>query len=175
MYQELFNKLKPHGQEHLLRFWNELDECGKKNLAAQLDEIDWDEMDSLIRDYVINKPVTDIPSDLSPAPYFPLRPRDAAQSELYAQSAEYGRQLLREGKVAALTVAGGQGTRLGFDGPKGTYPISPVKSKTLFRYFAESIGRIGRKYGAPVKWYIMTIFNIWHSTIWAILIWQIGS
>jgi len=156
MYQELFNKLQAHGQEHLLRFWNELDDCGKKNLATQLEDIDWDEMDQLIRDYVINKPITEIPADLSPSPYFPLHPADTEQADLYNKAEEYGRKLLREGKAAALTVAGGQGTRLGFDGPKGTYPISPVKSKTLFRYFAETICRIGKKYGAPMKWYIMT-------------------
>ena len=156
MDRQLFDQLKKYGQEHLLRFWDDLDDSGKKKLAEQLNEIDWEDMDGLIRDYVLQKPVTDIPADLSPAPYFSLQPVNAEQRKLYEQATETGRRLLREGKVAALTVAGGQGTRLGFDGPKGTYPISPIKGKTLFRYFAESIARIGEKYGAAMKWYIMT-------------------
>ncbi len=58
--------------------------------------------------------------------------------------------------MAALTVAGGQGTRLGFDGPKGNFPISPVRHKTLFRIFAETIQAVARRYGATCPWYVMT-------------------
>ena len=52
-----------------------------------------------------------------------------------------GRQALRDGRVAAFTVAGGDGSRLGWDGPKGTYPITPIKGHSLFRVFAEKIMR----------------------------------
>ncbi|MBO4684317.1 MAG: UTP--glucose-1-phosphate uridylyltransferase, partial [Desulfovibrio sp.] len=62
----------------------------------------------------------------------------------------------RQGKVAAFTVAGGQGTRLGYDGPKGTYAFSPLRHKTLFQYFAESLLNNRRKYAAAIPWYIMT-------------------
>ena len=58
--------------------------------------------------------------------------------------------------MAALVVAGGQGTRLGFDGPKGNFPISPIKQKTLFRIFAETIQAVTRRYGATCPWYVMT-------------------
>ncbi|MCK5845109.1 MAG: UTP--glucose-1-phosphate uridylyltransferase, partial [Victivallales bacterium] len=51
---------------------------------------------------------------------------------------------------------GGQGSRLGFDGPKGTYPVTPLKNKTLFQYFAESLARAEEKFGASIPWYIMT-------------------
>jgi len=64
--------------------------------------------------------------------------------------------LIRQGKVAAFVVAGGQGTRLGFDGPKGDFPISPVKNKTLFQIFAEYIAASSRKYNTICPWYIMT-------------------
>jgi UDP-N-acetylglucosamine/UDP-N-acetylgalactosamine diphosphorylase len=53
-------------------------------------------------------------------------------------------------------VAGGVGTRLGFDGPKGDYPVSPVSGKTLFRIFAESIAAASATYGAACPWYVMT-------------------
>ena len=104
----------------------------------------------------MKKPETEIPSDLSPAPFFRLNPENAAQKEYYRKAEARGRELLAAGKVAMLVVAGGQGTRLGFDGPKGTYPICPVTGKTLFQYFAEEIGRVAEKYGHAIPWYIMT-------------------
>ena len=48
-------------------------------------------------------------------------------------------ELIRSGKIAAFTVAGGQGARLGYDGPKGTLPVDPIKNKPLFQLFAEQI------------------------------------
>jgi UDP-N-acetylglucosamine/UDP-N-acetylgalactosamine diphosphorylase len=58
--------------------------------------------------------------------------------------------------VAAFTVAGGQGTRLGYDGPKGTFPVTPLKHKPLFQVFAEKILAAGRRHGRPLHWFIMT-------------------
>ncbi|MHC4389598.1 MAG: UTP--glucose-1-phosphate uridylyltransferase, partial [Planctomycetota bacterium] len=55
-----------------------------------------------------------------------------------------------------MVVAGGQGTRLGFDGPKGNFPISPVRNKTLFRIFAETLAAVSNKYNTTCPWYIMT-------------------
>ena len=155
-YQELLKKTAVAGQEQLLRFWNELSDAEREELAAQIEAIDFSVMANLIREYVLNKPKTEIPDDLGPAPYFPLVPRDAEQAALYKRAIERGVELLKAGKVSCLTVAGGQGTRLGFDGPKGTYPIGPVTGRPLFRYFAESIRRAGEKFGRPLTWYIMT-------------------
>ena len=155
-YQELLKKTAVAGQEQLLRFWNELSDAEREELAAQIEAIDFSVMANLIREYVLNKPKTEIPDDLGPAPYFPLVPRDAEQAALYKRAIERGVELLKAGKVSCLTVAGGQGTRLGFDGPKGTYPIGPVTGRPLFRYFAESIRRAGEKFGHPLTWYIMT-------------------
>ena len=155
-YQKLLNITAAAGQDQLLRFWNELSAAEKDELAGQIEAIDFPEMTNLIRDYVLSKPKTAIPDDLGPAPYFPLKPRDAEQAALYKRAAERGVELLKAGKVSCLTVAGGQGTRLGFDGPKGTYPIGPVTGRPLFAYFAESIRRAGEKFGRPLTWYIMT-------------------
>ena len=58
--------------------------------------------------------------------------------------------------MAAFTVAGGQGTRLGYDGPKGTYPVTPVSQKTLFQVFAEKIARSGERFGVTIPWFILT-------------------
>jgi UDP-N-acetylglucosamine/UDP-N-acetylgalactosamine diphosphorylase len=67
-----------------------------------------------------------------------------------------GKELIHQGKVAAFVVAGGQGTRLGFDGPKGDFPISPIKNKTLFQIFAEYIAAASKRYKTDYPWYVMT-------------------
>lgn len=152
---ELKTKLSRYGQEHLLRFWPELNAASQRQLQSQLEEIDWEGLQTLIADYVLKTPAVNISGDIQPPRYYPLQPNDE-QKKIYVQAQAKGVELLRNGKVAALTVAGGQGTRLGFDGPKGTYPITPVKSKTFFRYFSESLIRLGQKYGKPITWYIMT-------------------
>ena len=144
------------GQEQVLRYYDELDDAGKTELTAQLQQINWEQIPALAADYVIRRPETAIPDDLLPAAYYPAEPADDKTRKLYSAAVAAGEALLRAGKVCCLTVAGGQGTRLGFDGPKGTYPIGPVSGRTLFEYFASSIARAGEKYGKPVPWYIMT-------------------
>ncbi len=134
--QNLYDKLKKHGQEHVLKFIDELNPAQRCELLMQLEQIDFDELDKLIEEYVIKTPEIKIPADLEPAPFFPLNPVNATQKELYTRAIIDGKKLLQKGKVAALTVAGGQGTRLGFDSPKGTYPITPVKGKSLFQYLS---------------------------------------
>ncbi len=144
------------GQSQLLRFESELNEEQQKKLAGQLRDIDWEQLPKWVAEYVLRRPETAIPSDLSPTPYFPLEPRDAAEKAYYAEAEKRGRELIAAGKVCCLTVAGGQGTRLGFDGPKGTFPIGPLTGRPLFAYFAEGILRTQEKYGARLDWYIMT-------------------
>ena len=152
----LLKQIEAAGQTEVLRFWDELDEAGQRKLARQLAEIDWTKLPGLIRGYVLRKPQTAIPDDLAPAPFFPLVPKDDAARELYRRAAAAGKAALQSGRVCCLTVAGGQGTRLGFDGPKGTYPIGPVSGNSLFSFFAGAILRAGIKYGRPLTWYIMT-------------------
>lgn len=154
--QDMYDKLKKYKQEHVLKFIDELNSTQSSKLLQQLEKIDFAELEDLIEEYVKQEPEIKIPADLKPAPFFPLKAKDAEQEKLYAKAIAKGKELLKAGKVAALTVAGGQGTRLGFDAPKGTYPISPVKKKSLFQYFAESILRAGVKYDHEITWYIMT-------------------
>ena len=153
---DLYRRIEASGQLGVLRFWDDLDDPGKRKLTDQLAGVNWEELPGLIRDYVLERPRTNIPDDLSPAAYFPAAPADAKSADLYRRAVETGERMLRQGRVCCLTVAGGQGTRLGFDGPKGTYPIGPVSGKSLFGYFAESILRAGVKYGCKISWYIMT-------------------
>ncbi len=67
-----------------------------------------------------------------------------------------GERELRAGRVAALLVAGGQGSRLGYDGPKGCFPIGPLTNAPLFYFHARKILARGRRYGAAIPFYVMT-------------------
>lgn len=78
------------------------------------------------------------------------------ESTLRAKARSRGEDLLARGTVACLTVAGGQGSRLGWDGPKGTYPSAPISGDSLFAQFAGQILRETVRYGQPVQWCIMT-------------------
>ncbi len=64
--------------------------------------------------------------------------------------------MLAAGRVAAIVVAGGQGTRLGFDQPKGLYPLGPVTGRTLFAMFADQLRALRRRFGRSVPWLVMT-------------------
>ena len=154
--EELAGRLERAGQEHLCNFFAGLDEAEQAEYIKQLEALDLELLQELIQSCVLQKPVPELPDDITPAPFFPLNPRSEEEKSYYLQADAAGEAALRAGKVAALTVAGGQGSRLGFDGPKGTYPIAPVSGKTLFQYFAESLQSAARKYAAPIHWYIMT-------------------
>jgi UDP-N-acetylglucosamine/UDP-N-acetylgalactosamine diphosphorylase len=143
------------GQEHVLRFADRLDGAGKQKLSAQLDALDLKLIQQLANEYVRNKPALSLPTDIQPVNAYPRVP-DPDHRTLYADAKRRGEQLLRDGKVAAFLVAGGQGTRLGYDGPKGEYPVTPVKSKPLFQVFAEQLLAHSRDSGKSIPWYIMT-------------------
>ena len=148
--------LAEHGQEHLLAFWQQLSADEREALLAQIQELDLSAVDEWVESLVKGQPQPSIRHDFEPATSYGAQPRNADQKRKYSQAIELGTERISQGKVAALTVAGGQGTRLGFDGPKGNFPVSPIKSKTLFRIFAETIAAVSQRYGAVCPWYIMT-------------------
>ncbi|MBX3363743.1 MAG: UDPGP type 1 family protein [Phycisphaeraceae bacterium] len=149
-------RLASVGQEHLLRFWDQLTPDRQSNLVSELERIDTSGLPRLIERYVHAKPEFALPERLSPAPYYPLDVNSTRKPWDRQQFRSLGEQALRRGKVACFTVAGGQGTRLGFNGPKGCFPAGAVTGKSLFAIFAEGIAGAERRYGQPVPWYIMT-------------------
>ncbi|MEC8244153.1 MAG: UDPGP type 1 family protein [Verrucomicrobiota bacterium] len=124
-------------------------------LAKQVHELNWSELESALEECIFTKGEIGLPKDYGPATYFPLLPESAEENELYKKAYQHGESLIRAGKTAAFTVAGGQGTRLGYDGPKGTLPVSPIKNKPLFQLFAEQIRGVSEKYETVIPWYIM--------------------
>ena len=124
-------------------------------LSKQIKALDWNELTSALNECIFKKDDVGLPNEYGPASYFPLAPESPEQEELYERAFKHGEELIRAGKTAAFTVAGGQGTRLGYDGPKGTLPVSPIKKKPLFQLFAEQILGISKKYEITIPWYIM--------------------
>ncbi len=148
--------LQKHGQSHLLAFWDRLDADRRRNLLAQARSLDLTRIDDWVANFVKRSPSVRILTDLAPPQFYGADPADPQQQGKYAAALEFGKELIAAGKVAAFVVAGGQGTRLEFDGPKGNFPISPVKGKTFFRIFAETIAAASQKYRTTGPWYIMT-------------------
>ncbi len=154
--QNLQKVLKKYEQAHLLAFWDRLDPVRQKWLLAQIGQLDFTQLDRWREEFVMNAAPFKLPANLSPAPCYTPQPDNAEQRGKYDKARQLGDKLISQGKVAAFVVAGGQGTRLGFDGPKGNFPISPVKDKTLFAIFAEDILAACKKYQTNCPWYIMT-------------------
>ncbi|MBO7621774.1 MAG: UTP--glucose-1-phosphate uridylyltransferase, partial [Victivallales bacterium] len=154
--EELLKVLEPNGQAQILTYWDELDENQREQLAQQILEIDWPTVTKWAANALKGESAP-IPFDkLTPAPYHALIPETEEEKAFQAKAYQHGVELLKSGKVAAFTVAGGQGTRLGYDGPKGTYKVSPAMNKSLFQIFAEALLRNQAKYGCKFTWYIMT-------------------
>jgi UDP-N-acetylglucosamine/UDP-N-acetylgalactosamine diphosphorylase len=155
-YENTEKMLKKHGQSHLLTFWDELDTDQKSSLLAQIRQLDFEKIDEWVDQFIKNPDFIALKRDLIPASSYEPEPADPQIQKKYTEAVKTGRDLIRRGKVAAFVVAGGQGTRLGFDGPKGNFPISPVTNKTLFQIFAEIISTVSKKFQTTCPWYIMT-------------------
>jgi len=145
------------GQEQVFRYWEELNDAQREKLLSQAQEVSLDEVSCLVETLVKNggeKGGVDF-SRLKPAPYVEM-PADRESDPVWQEAKKIGEEALRAGRVAAFTVAGGQGTRLGYDGPKGTFPVTPVRQKPLFQVFAEKILFAREKYRCAIPWYVMT-------------------
>ncbi len=148
--------LQNHKQQHLLRFWEQLDAQQQQGLLAQIAGLDLPQIEKWINKTVLKTDSSALKGGFKSAPYYKAAPTSEQQERLYAKAIAVGKERIRRGRVAAFVVAGGQGTRLGFDGPKGDLSISPIKNKTLFGLFAEQINTVSKKYGLEMPWYVMT-------------------
>ena len=145
---DLVARLHAHGQEHLLAGWAALSDAQRGAFAAQLARVDFAELERLYARR--GESLT----DFDPATVTPIAVEDA--SAVDAVTLRLGEDCLRRGEVAVLVVAGGQGSRLGFDKPKGLFPVGPVSGASLFRLHAEKVHALSRKYGVAVPLLVMT-------------------
>jgi UDP-N-acetylglucosamine/UDP-N-acetylgalactosamine diphosphorylase len=141
-----------HGQDHVFRFWDELDAGAREALLSDLSQVDFPLMDRLAAEWIKSTPTVAAFERIDPVPVIPIV--DPERPDAKAALA-LGEAALRAGRIGLFLVAGGQGTRLGFDGPKGSYPIGGLTGKSLFQYHAEKILNLQRRYGCTLPWYIM--------------------
>jgi UDP-N-acetylglucosamine/UDP-N-acetylgalactosamine diphosphorylase len=154
-YEKVKGRLAAYGQSHLLHFWPELSDAERAALLADIERVAFEPLPKLVERHVRGHPSVHIGGRIEPVDMLPAR-ADGKRAEQYKEARQRGTELIRQGRVAALTVAGGQGTRLGYSGPKGCFEISPVRRKPLFQLFAESILAARRRHGARLLWYVMT-------------------
>ncbi len=151
-YDEVIRRVYDHHQEHLFQHWDILHDSEKRMLLDDVKEVDFDLIDSLFRKTSARECAE---LRFSPPEYRRLLESEEAIA-LERKAHEAGVAHIKKGKVAAFLVAGGQGTRLGFDGPKGAFPVGPVSGKSLFQIHAEKIIKYSEKYGVTIPWLIMT-------------------
>lgn len=150
-YTVAYEQAKKYGQEHIFSFWDELTTDEQTSFLEELKGVDYELMQRLYEKTTSTQAPRDY-STIQPAPV--IQAKDEGEA---AHRADFlGAQALNEGKVALFLLAGGLGSRLGFDGPKGFFEVTPVKKKTLFEVFAEKILAKQRKHGVVFDWYIMT-------------------
>ncbi len=146
-------RLHASGQSQVFRFWDRLDASGRARLLEQLEQIDLDALAAAER--AIRAPAATASGALQP-PAVELLPERGGDAARMRQAEQLGREMLAAGRVAALVVAGGQATRLGYGGPKGCFPLGPVTRRSLFELQAQKLRGLERRHGAAVPWYIMT-------------------
>ncbi len=150
---ELRRRIERAGQAQLLEGLDSLTDAERAAYAAELAALDWDEIARLQR--LLRTPPAQAQGEVEPARAFPLQ-RGPAEAALAARARAAGEEWLRSGSVAALTVAGGQASRLGWEAPKGVYPIGPLSGWSLFEIFARKLRASAARYRFRPLWYVMT-------------------
>jgi UDP-N-acetylglucosamine/UDP-N-acetylgalactosamine diphosphorylase len=151
---ELLAVLAPHGQQHVVQFWDVLDEPQRQALAEQIRAVDLDLIGRLYRQPDRSREIRALADRSAEPPTFRLG--DSSNRFSPEEARQRGAEALGEGRIAAMLVAGGQGTRLGWNDPKGTFRIGPVSGKTLFEIHVEKVRATARRYGRPVPLCLMT-------------------
>src|ERR1700722_1026949 len=145
---DLRQHLHRHGHGHVLNWWDRLSEDEQVELHDQLAALDLEHLRKLYegRDQASFVPP---PEKIKPIPVVRIGTDEVEARRL-------GEEALRAGRVACVLVAGGQGSRLGFEHPKGMFSIGPVTGKSLFQIHAEKVLALARRYGQPVPLLVMT-------------------
>lgn len=154
-YEKAKDVLKKYNQEHLLNFYDELNDEEKDLLTTQILNINFEQILQLYASSKIPKVISY--DSIEPLPYVIKKSLSTKESAYYEQ---IGNNVISQGKLALVTLAGGQGTRLGYKGPKGTYELDLKPKKSLFEILCDNLKNVYNQFGIFTKWYIMTsIYN----------------
>ena len=143
--------LKKYNQEQLLNFYNELTNDEKQKLLSQINSIDFDMVNTLYEQSHLDKSISF--NRITPIPYIEKSRLTSSQIKKYTQ---VGNNIIKNNELAVITLAGGQGTRLGYKGPKGSYEIDVPPRKSLFEFACDNLKEVQKTYGISINWYIMT-------------------
>ncbi len=150
--QELIQLLEKYNQDHIIKLLKKIDGAKRKELIEQIGNIDFDQIMELYEH--TKKPVEIKENKIEATSYLDKAKLTKDQKEKFD---DLGEQIIRSGKYAVVTMAGGQGTRLGHSGPKGTFKLDVYgKGKYLFEILADNLKEANKKYNTTIPWYIMT-------------------
>ena len=158
-YEQAKDILRQNGQEHLLQFWTKLGKAAQKALLEQIESIDFREV-ARCRAMLDGQQKAPVKKGTPKAPEV-----TSLTGALRQKAVAAGERELAAGRVGVLLVAGGQGSRLGFDGPKGAYSIGPVTGASLFYFHARKILALTLRYKTPIPFYVMTSAANYAATV----------
>ena len=145
-------KLRKYNQEDVIKLMNKLDDNHRQSLAESVLETDLESVDKVFK--TINSKTESSSNSISP---MNATIKENVSEEERKRYYDIGKSVIKNNEYAVVTVAGGQGTRLGHNGPKGTYKISTIKGeKSLFEILCETMKDANKKFGTTIPWYIMT-------------------
>jgi len=143
--------LKKYNQEHILKFYEELSDKEKQELLNQIENMDFEQINDLYN--LTKQTITFAEQKIEPMEYLDKSKLSNEELEKYKK---IGEKIISENQFAVVTMAGGQGTRLGHEGPKGTYDLGLKSHKSIFELLCDNFKRAKEQYGVSVPWYIMT-------------------
>jgi UDP-N-acetylglucosamine/UDP-N-acetylgalactosamine diphosphorylase len=150
-YEEAQKKLQKYGQEQVLNRYKYLSDEKKEKLINQIKNIDFDQIKELFD--ITQKSVKKIDGEVSSINFVD---KSKLSKEEYEKYYDIGSRIIKDGKYAVVTMAGGQGTRLGYVAPKGTFKIGGGVDKSLFEALSDTIKDAKNKFDTTIPWYIMT-------------------
>ena len=151
-YKDAVKILSENNQAQVLKFWDELSDEQKGSLLAQVADLDFT---AIAKMHALLAKQND-PSAKKGAAAMAPAPVTELYGEAHDAASRIGSFEIRNGRVAALVVAGGQGSRLGYEGPKGCFPIGPISHAPLFYFHARKILALGKEWGSTIPFYVMT-------------------
>lgn len=171
--EDLRKQLAAHGQEHLLKFWSRLNVDQKSHLVSEIQSVDFGHLNNAYRETVANRENNNQKLDqlLEPIPEELHEGVSRCTPEQLRSYREAGLREIAEGHVAALLLAGGQGTRLGVNYPKGMYDVGLESKKTLYQLQGERLLKLEElaeqltKKRGTIPWYIMTSEHTMEPTL----------
>ncbi len=140
-----------YGQEHILNFYEELSAEKKEELLDEILTMDFKELESLYESTKVKPNFEN--AKIEALPHITKAELTEEQKQKYTK---IGEEIIKQGKLAVVTMAGGQGTRLGHSGPKGTYDLGLESHKSIFEILCDNVKNAREAYGVAIPWYIMT-------------------